>query len=92
MGYELPGVFRLQPWVKSATWAEAPQDTRLPFGVLDGYRGWDRQAQFPALWSPDPEVHNSMVAEPDAWLVPRSGKDHEPIWSQAGTLQIAPSI
>ena len=33
-----------------------------------------------------------MLAEPNAWLVPKPDRDHVPIWSQSGTLQIATSV
>lgn len=71
-----------------------PQHRRIrgSHEVFDGYHGWNEQAQFPALWSLDSSIHNSMVAEPNAWLVPQPGRATLPVWSQAGTLQIAPSI
>ena len=61
-------------------------------GVFDGYHGWNDQAQFPALWSLDSTIHNSMTAESNAWLVPQPQRDHGPIWSQSGSLQIAPTV
>ena len=71
-----------------------PQHRRIrgSLGVFDGYHGHNEQAQFPAIWSLDSRVHNRMVADPNAWLVPQPNRDHQPIWSQAGTLQIAPSV
>ena len=67
-----------------------PQHRRIrgSLGVFDGYHGWNEQAQFPALWSLDSSVHQSMIAEPNAWLVPQPQRNHEPIWSQSGTLHI----
>ncbi len=71
-----------------------PQHRRIrgSLGVFDGYHGHNEQAQFPAIWSLDSRVHNRMTAEPNAWLIPQPNHDHSPIWSQAGTLQIAPSV
>ena len=50
-----------------------PQHRRIrgSLGVFDGYHGWNGDAQFPALWSLDSSVHDRMVAEPNAWLVPQ---------------------
>ena len=71
-----------------------PQHRRIrgSLGVFDGYHGWNGDAQFPALWSLDSSVHNSMVADPNAWLAPQPGRDHSSIWSQAGTLHIATDV
>lgn len=65
---------------------------RGSIGVFDGYRGYNESAQFPALWSLDSSIHQGMYAEPNAWLVPQPDRDHLPIWSQAGTLQIAADV
>ena len=67
-----------------------PQHRRIrgSIGVFDGYHGWDEQAQFPALWAHSEKVQQGLVAEPNARLYPQAGRNHEPIWSQAGTLQM----
>ena len=66
-----------------------PQDRRIrgSLGVFDAYHGWNEQAQFPALWSLNSAVHQSMWAEPNAQLFPQPDRDHWPVWSQSGTLQ-----
>ncbi|MCY4112691.1 MAG: hypothetical protein OXG33_01970 [Chloroflexi bacterium] len=71
-----------------------PQHRRIrgSLGVFDGYHGWDEQAQFPALWAHSQKVHQGLVAEPNARLYPQAGRDHGPIWSGAGMLQITPTI
>ena len=71
-----------------------PQHRRIrgSIGVFDGHHGHNEQAQFPAIWSLDSSIHNSMVAEPNAWLTPQPNRDHSPIWSQAGTLHLAPDV
>ena len=71
-----------------------PQHRRIrgSLGVFDGYHGWNGDAQFPAIWSLDSSVHQSMSSEPNAWLVPKPGIDHMPIWSQAGTLHITVDV
>ena len=60
--------------------------------MFDGYHGWDGQAQFPALWAHSQKVHQGLVAEPNARLFPQPGSNHGPIWSQAGMLQITPTV
>lgn len=78
----------------SETWNVSPdsQQIRGPLGVFNGYHGTDEYAQFPSLWSLDSRVHNKMAVEPNAWLIPKPGRDHRPRWAQAGTLQITRSI
>ena len=71
-----------------------PQDRRIrgSLGVFDAYHGWNDESQFPALWSLDSSIHNSMIAEPNAWLTPKPDRDHQPVWSQSGTLQITRDV
>ena len=71
-----------------------PQDRRIrgSLGVFDSYHGWDGQAQFPALWAHSEKMHQGLVAEPNAQLFPQVGRDHAPVWSQAGTLQVTSTI
>ena len=71
-----------------------PQDRRIrgSLGVFDSYHDWNEQAQFPAIWSLDSLIHKSMFAEPNAWLVPQPHRDHAPIWSQSGLLQVTRSV
>ena len=71
-----------------------PQHRRIrgSLGVFDGYHGWDGQAQFPALWSHDESVHQTMTGEPNAWLSPQLGRDYTVVWAGSGTLQITPSV
>ena len=61
-------------------------------GVFEAYHGLNEQTQFPALWSLDSSIHEGMVAEPNAWLVPKPDRDHRPIWAQSGILQIATDV
>ena len=71
-----------------------PQHRRIrgSLGVFDGYHGYNEQAQFPAIWRHKNSIHQSLVSEPNAWIVPQPNRDHSPIWSQAGTLQITPDV
>ncbi len=71
-----------------------PQDRRIrgSLGMFDAYHGWNGDAQFPAIWSLDSSVHRSMSTEPNAWLSPKPGRDHQPVWSQSGTLQITRDV
>lgn len=57
-------------------------------GVFNAYHGWNDQAQFHALWSSKKDIHQGIYTEPNAWLVPKPGIDHTPIWAQSGTLHI----
>ena len=65
-----------------------PQDRRIrgSLGMFDAYHGWNGDAQFPEIWSLDSSVHQSMSTEPNAWLSPKPGRDHQSVWSQSGTL------
>jgi len=67
-----------------------PQHRRIrgSIGVFDGYHGCHEQAQFPSLWAHSEKVHQGLIAEPNARLNPQPGRDHGPIWSQAGSLHI----
>ncbi len=71
-----------------------PQDRRIrgSLGIFDAYHGWKGDAQFPAIWSLDSSVHQSMSSEPNAWLSPKPGVDHQSVWSQSGTLQITRDV
>ena len=71
-----------------------PQHRRIrgSLGEFDGYHGWDPQVQFPALWAHSQKVHQGLIAEPNARLFPQPGSNHGPIWSQAGMLQITPTV
>ena len=71
-----------------------PQDRRIrgSLGMFDAYHGWNGDAQFPAIWSLDSSVHQSMSTEPNAWLSPIPGRDHQSVWSQSGTLQITRDV
>ena len=71
-----------------------PQDRRIrgSLGMFDAYHGWNGDAQFPAIWSLDSSVHQSMSSEPNAWLSPKPGRDHQSVWSQSGTLQITRDV
>ena len=71
-----------------------PQDRRIrgSLGMFDAYHGWNGDAQFPAIWSLDSSVHQRMFTEPNAWLSPKPGCDHQSVWSQSGTLQITRDV
>ena len=71
-----------------------PQDRRIrgSLGLFDAYHGWKEDAQFPAIWSLKSSVHQGMSSEPNAWLSPKPGRDHQPVWDQAGTLHITRDV
>ena len=71
-----------------------PQDRRIhgSIGVFDAYHGWNERAQFPAIWRHRESTHQSILAEPNAWLVPKPERDHTPIWSQVGTFQMTADV
>ena len=61
---------------------------RGSIGVFECYHGFSEQAQFPALWSLNSDIHQGMISEPNAWLVPKPDKGYAQVWKQSGTLQI----
>ena len=65
---------------------------RGSIGRFDGYHGYDPQAQFPALWALDSNVHQGFTAQPNARLIPQPGRNYVEIWEQSGTLQIAVTV
>ncbi len=71
-----------------------PQDRRIrgSLGAFDAYHGWDGLAQFPALWAHSQKVHQGLVVDPNARLVPQADRNHGPIWSQAGTLHMTRDV
>ena len=71
-----------------------PQDRRIrgSLGVFDGYHGRNDQAQFPALWTLDSSIHQGLITDPNAWLVPKPGIAYQSIWSQAGALHVTRDI
>ncbi len=71
-----------------------PPDRRIrgSLGVFDPYHGWDEQAQFPALWAQSQNVDQGLLAEQNGRLFPKPGRDHGPIWSQPGTLQVTRDV
>ncbi len=71
-----------------------PQDRQIrgSLGVFESYHGWNQATPFPAIWSQRSSVHQGMSMEPNAWLVPKTDRDHIPIWTQAGTLHIARDV
>ena len=87
-GTGLAGRFAIAPMGEVCNVGPQDRQTRGSLGVFNSYHGWNEQAQFHALWRHKESVHRSMVEEPNAWLVPKQGRDHTPIWSQSGTLHV----
>ena len=71
-----------------------PQDRQIrgSLGAFEAYHGWNDQAQFPALWGLTSNTQRGMLVEPNAWLIPKPGVDHKPIWDQSGMLQITRDV
>jgi hypothetical protein len=71
-----------------------PQDRQIrgSLGVFDSYHGWDRMAQFPAIWRHQESVHKCLRAEPNAHLIPQANHDYSLVWRQAGTLHFTRDI
>ena len=67
-----------------------PEHKRIrgPTGAFEAHHGWNDQAQFPAIWKQQSSVHQGMLVEPNAWLVPKPDREYEPLWAQSGTLQM----
>ena len=91
-GGKVAGHFPVAPMGKVCNVGPQHRRIRGSLGVFDGYHGYNEQAQFPALWSLDSSIHDRMTTEPNAWLIPQHNRNHQPIWSQAGMLQVAPSV
>jgi len=74
--------------------AVGPQDRQIrgSLGVFDSYHGWDRTAQFPAIWRHKESINRSIKAEPNANLTPQPTKNYTKIWAQAGTLHFTRDI
>ena len=71
-----------------------PQDRQIrgSLGRFDSYHGWNEQEQFPAIWSHTEAAHQTLAAEPNAYLIPKPDRNHNPIWAQAGTLHITRDV
>ena len=91
-GARLAGNFPVAPM--SEVCSVGPQDRRIrgSLGVFEGYHGWSEQAQFPAIWGLDSSIHQGMLAEPNAWLTPKPGTDHQPIWAQSGMIHMTRDV
>ena len=91
-GTKIAGIVPIAPMGDVCNVGPQGRKIRGSLGVFDAYRGWNGDAQFPAIWSLNSSVHQSMSSEPNAWLSPRPSRDHQPVWSQAGTLQITRDV
>ncbi len=71
-----------------------PEDRAIhgPNGVFDSHRGLNEQAQYPAIWQQSASVHQGITADPNAWLLPRPGRDHRPLWERAGMLHLTRNV
>ncbi len=71
-----------------------PQDRQIrgSLGAFDAYPGWDSQAQFPAIWRQQESIHRTLQTEPNARLVPQTGRAYAKLWEQAGTLHITRDV
>lgn len=61
-------------------------------GTFEGHHGVNEYAQFSALWSFDSDIHQMLLSEPNAWIVPKPDRDYESKWAQAGTLHITRDV
>ena len=71
-----------------------PQDRRIrgSLGVFESHHGWTEQAQFPAIWGLNSSIHQGMLSEPNAWLAPKPGIDHQSIWAQSGSAHMTRDV
>ena len=74
--------------------AVGPEDRAIhgPNGVFDSHHGRNEPAQYPALWRHSAAAHQGITADPNAWLLPRPGRDHRPLWERAGTLHLTRNV
>ena len=91
-GTGLAGHIPIGRMSKACTVGPEHRSIRGSHGAFEAYQGWNEQAQFPALWRQSATVHQSMNAEPNAWLVPKPSYEHQQIWSQAGTLHFTVDV
>ncbi len=71
-----------------------PQDRQIrgSLGVFESYHNGELQTQFNAIWRHDSSIHQSLSAEPNAWLAPKADRDYQAVWSQSGTLHVTRDI
>ena len=71
-----------------------PQDRQIrgSLGVFDSFHDRNEQTQFNAIWRHDASIHQNMMSEPNAWLIPKVDRDHQGIWSQSGTVHVTRDI
>ena len=71
-----------------------PQDRRIrgSLGVFDCYHGWSEEAQFSAIWALNSSIHQGVLIEPNAWLTPKLGTVHQPIWAQSGMMHMTRDV
>lgn len=71
-----------------------PQDRQIygTLGAFDSHHGWNEHGQYPALWAHRQSLHQGLETEPNAWLVPKPDKDHNPIWEQSGRVQVTRDV
>ena len=91
-GVQLVGHFPVTDMAEICNVGPEHRSIRGSHGAFEAYHGYNEQAQLPAIWGQSASVHQSMVAEPNAWLIPKPGIDYQPIWSQAGALHFTGDV
>ena len=87
-GTRLAGRLPVAPMAEVCNVGPEHKRIRGSAGAFDAHHGWNEQAQFPAIWKQQSSVHQGMLVEPNAWLVPKPDREYEPLWAQSGTLQM----
>ena len=91
-GVQLVGHFPVTAMAEICNVGPEHRSIRGSHGAFEAYHGYNEHAQLQAIWRQSASVHQSMVAEPNAWLIPKPGIDYQSIWSQAGALHFTGDI
>ena len=91
-GSRVAGNIPIAPMAEVCNLGPEHKKIRGSTGAFEAFHGWNEQAQFPAIWRQSASVHQCMLAEPNAWIVPKPGIDHQPLWTQAGSLHITGDV
>ena len=87
-GTSLAGQIRIAAMAEVCNVGPQHRRIRGSLGVFDGYHGYNEQAQFAALWSLNSEIHQGMISEPNAWLIPKPDREYAAHMGAIGTLQL----
>ena len=88
-GTTLAGQIPIAPMGEVCSIGATDRQIRGSTGPFESYHGFNEQAQFPALWRHDSDIHRGLSSEPNAWLVPKPRSAYAPRWAEAGTMHLS---